>query len=76
MVESFRGFVNQCSTQIFCYFLRLEVTTKISLHVMSIGQLARRGLTNTMFLTGLDGTSSALLQHFQWHLVYSVQWEI
>ena len=29
-----------------------------------------------MFLISLDVTSGALVQHFRWRLMYSVQWEI
>ena len=40
------------------------------------GQLAHRDLSITRFLISLDATSGTLMQHFHWHLMFSVQWEM
>ena len=51
---------------------KLQVTKLLIIN----GPLAHRGLSNSTCLISLRVTSGALLEHFQWGLMYSVQWEM
>ena len=71
----------KCSMNLFsCIVLQIGQFLPVNIFSSCLGgkngPLARRGLSNIIFLISLHVTSGALSEHFRWRLMYSVQWEM